>query len=221
MTVTEFSQELDVIYENINKNGAPGLDAYEKSVILTHAQEALVRGILSQDVSASTLPQLIKVYTDTTGTPTGFSWGTVFSIPSDGIFKVLNEKVVDDSNETYTVNQITNEEFDVKQSKPYKYPRRRTAYRLGLLDSTTPSIEIFGRPGVTLNTYKLRYIRKPLPIIVDDITPDTIDGLDTERTSELDISLHREVLKIATTLAEQYYYDKYGNNGTEGNQRQN
>ena len=37
MTTAEFSAELDTIYENINKNGAPGLDGYERSVILTHA----------------------------------------------------------------------------------------------------------------------------------------------------------------------------------------
>jgi hypothetical protein len=220
MTVTEFGQELDVIYENINKNGAPGLDSYEKSVILTHAQEVLVRGILNQDTSASTLPQLITVYSDTTGTPTGFSWGTVFSLPTTGIFKVLNEKVTDTLGETYTVIQVSNDDFDIKQSKPYKYPRRRTAYRMGLLDTTTSSIEIFGRPGVTLSSYKLRYIRKPLPIILENLVGETIDGLTTARTCELDAGLHREVLKIASTLAEQYYYDKYGNNGTEGNQRQ-
>jgi hypothetical protein len=221
MTVTEFGQELDIIYENINKNGAPGLDTYEKSTILTHAQEVLVRSLLSQDISASTLPQLITTYIDETGTPTGFSWGTVFSLPTNGIYKILNEQVVDSNNESYTVTQVTNEEFDIKQSKPYKYPRRRTAYRLGILDITTPSIEIFGRPDVTLSSYKLRYIRKPLPIIIGNLSGESIDGLFTPRTSELDISLHREIVKIASTLAEQYYYDKYGTNGTQGDQRQN
>jgi hypothetical protein len=173
---------------------------------------------MEKDPSASTIPQLISIYTDITGTPTGFSWGTVFSLPLDGIFRVLNEKVIDSDGNTLTVIPISNKDFDTSQSKPYHYPRRRTAFRLGVLDSTSPSIEVFGRPNTIVDSYHLRYVRKPKPIIVDDLdVADSIDGYYNSRTSELDIALHRDILKVATTLAEQYYYDKYG---TSGNQRQ-
>lgn len=215
MTAVEFGKELDVIYENINKNGAPGLDGYEKSVILSNAQEKLVNNILSQDPSASTLPQLIAVYQDGIGAPSVYSWGTVFTLPTDGIMKVLNERVEDDSNVSYSVIPISNEEFTISQSKPYRFPRRRTAWRLGVLNATTFSVELFGRPDVTLSTYNLRYVRKPKPIIVETLTGgDTIDGYTAIRTSELDISLHKSIVELAVKLAEMYYYDKYG---TEGN----
>ena len=42
MTNSEFSNEFDVLYQNIASNQAPGLDAYEKSVFLTMAQEQIV-----------------------------------------------------------------------------------------------------------------------------------------------------------------------------------
>ena len=216
MTATEFSKELDVIYENINKNGAPGLDDYEKSVILSNAQEQLVRNILSQDTSASTIPQLITIYQNGLSSLTGYSGGIVFSIPTNGIMKVLNERVEDDSNNNYTVIPISNDQFTISQTKPYKFPRRRTAWRLGVLDVTTPSVEIFGRPNITPTVYTLRYVRKPKPIIVSNLTGgDTIDGYTASSTSELDISLHRSIVELATKLAEMYYYDKYGSEGNK------
>lgn len=43
MTTQEFSNEFDVLYNNIMSNQAPGLDEYEKSVFLTKAQNELVK----------------------------------------------------------------------------------------------------------------------------------------------------------------------------------
>ena len=43
MTTKEFSNQFDVLYNNIMSNQAPGLDEYEKSVFLTKAQEDIVK----------------------------------------------------------------------------------------------------------------------------------------------------------------------------------
>ena len=43
MTNQEFSNEFDVLYNNITSNQAPGLDEYEKSVFLTKAQDEIVK----------------------------------------------------------------------------------------------------------------------------------------------------------------------------------
>ena len=43
MTNQEFSNEFDVLYNNIMSNAAPGLDEYEKSVFLTKAQDEIVK----------------------------------------------------------------------------------------------------------------------------------------------------------------------------------
>lgn len=42
MTTTEFSNQFDILWNNIMSNQAPGLDEYEKSVFLTDAQEQVV-----------------------------------------------------------------------------------------------------------------------------------------------------------------------------------
>ena len=43
MTTQEFSNEFDVLYNNIMSNQAPGLDEYEKSVFLTKAQSEILK----------------------------------------------------------------------------------------------------------------------------------------------------------------------------------
>lgn len=43
MTNDEFSNEFDVLYNNITSNQAPGLDEYEKSVFLTKAQDEIIK----------------------------------------------------------------------------------------------------------------------------------------------------------------------------------
>jgi len=215
MTVGEFSAEMDVIYENINKNGAPGLDSYEKSVILSHAQELLVKETLKVDPSAMQFPQLITTSENSTPSANGFSWGTIFPMVT-GLLSILNETVTDSNGTVHTVLPINQTQFDIYQSTPYKYPPRRRAWRISGLSSTVNSVELFGRPNTTLTTYKVRYVKKPEPIILSTLSsPDSIDGKTAVTTSLLDAGLHRDILKIAVTLAESYYYDKYGTDGNK------
>ena len=43
MNIVEFSNEFDILYDNIATKGAPGIDQYEKSVYLTTAQLEIVK----------------------------------------------------------------------------------------------------------------------------------------------------------------------------------
>ena len=43
MTTQEFSNEFDILYNNISSNAAPGLNEYEKSVLLSKAQLEIIR----------------------------------------------------------------------------------------------------------------------------------------------------------------------------------
>ena len=43
MEPQEFSDQFDVLYNNIMSNAAPGLDEYEKSVFLTKAQDEVLK----------------------------------------------------------------------------------------------------------------------------------------------------------------------------------
>lgn len=213
MTTTEFSLELDIIYENINKNGAPGLDDFEKSVILTHAEELYVKEILKVEPSGDRFPDLITVYSSATINAGDYGTNS-FRVPlPSNYIKFLNERITDGT-DTLQIFPISNEELQIKKSKAYAYPPRRRAWRISS-DNSGGQAEIYPRPGYTPTSYTCRYVRKPLPIIIADISPDTIDGLSAVTECELDAGLHRDILKIAATLAEQYYMDKYGSNDTK------
>lgn len=53
MTLTEFSNEFDVMYNNISNNSAPGVNIYEKSVFLTRAQELILKEVYSGELGKS------------------------------------------------------------------------------------------------------------------------------------------------------------------------
>ena len=47
MTAQEFSDQFDVLYNNITSNQAPGVNEYEKSIFLTKAQEEIIKNYFS------------------------------------------------------------------------------------------------------------------------------------------------------------------------------
>jgi len=49
MNGNEFSNQFDVLYNNISNNQAPGLNEYEKSVFLTKAEYELVKNYFSPE----------------------------------------------------------------------------------------------------------------------------------------------------------------------------
>jgi len=170
MTALEMSSELDVIYENINKGGAPGLDGYEKSVILTHAQEMYVKEVLKTDPSGERFPILINTYTNSSPVAGVFdSSASVFTIVPH--LKILNEEIkatVNTKQTRITVLPISPEEFTKNRASAYKYPPRRRAWRLPIA-STSAAVEVYLRAEHTNPSYTIRYIKKPRPIIVADL----------------------------------------------------
>tara|TARA_R110002124_G_scaffold97959_3_gene243218 strand:+ start:1999 stop:2799 length:801 start_codon:yes stop_codon:yes gene_type:complete len=99
MTVNEFSNEFDLLYDNASMS-APGLDLYEKSVFLTQAQEVIVKeaysGYTASGVSfegsekrrrqLSELVRDYKKYTqlDLAGTTAGYARGVDTGVPYTG-----------------------------------------------------------------------------------------------------------------------------------------
>lgn len=74
MSNTEFSNQFDVLYNNIMSNAAPGLNEYEKSVFLTQAQRDIIIGVYngreipglsfeSTEEARRYLSELIREYT--------------------------------------------------------------------------------------------------------------------------------------------------------------
>lgn len=182
MTTQEFSNEFEVLYNNIMSNQAPGLDEYEKSIFLTKAQEELVRDYFNnrnvknaqgfddnqkRQYDFSTLLSSIRLpdYTDTlkilltSGLP---AYNTIFDsrakiylAPSD-LFLAINESIEDSVKRRYSVLPISYDEYNRLMLKPYGFPLKRQAWRI-ISDRAT---SLVGWGGKLINSVKFLFKSK-------------------------------------------------------------
>lgn len=109
-------------------------------------------------------------------------------------------------------------EYSKFMTKPYKYPLKNFCWRLefagsqaGVSEFITAPVQIETGIGVYDEAdrleYRLRYLRKPNPIIVGDLSQygAEIDGLDSQTDCELDPIIHREIVQRAVELAKSAY----------------
>lgn len=156
MTTQEFSNEFEVLYNNIMSNQAPGLDEYEKSVFLTKAQEELVRDYFNsrnvknaqgfddsqkRQYDFSTLLSSAKLYDCADNiralTASGLiafnpifdKRSRVYLAPPD-LFLAINESIEDSAKRRYSVLPISYDEYNRLMSKPYGFPLKRQAWRI-------------------------------------------------------------------------------------------
>ena len=134
MTLEEFSTEFDVLYNSITSNAAPGFNDYEKSVLLTLAQEELIKsyfvannnttgvGLDGSQKRHYDFSTLIKVKTLnniidsilTTGVDVPVfnkDANNIFLVPND-VFLVLNEYLTVKNN-SYTVFPISYDSYNL------------------------------------------------------------------------------------------------------------
>lgn len=153
MTLEEFSTEFDVLYNSITSNAAPGFNDYEKSVLLTLAQEELIKsyfvannnttgvgldGSQKRHYDFSTLIKIKSlkniVYDIITARAKvkipllNKDANTIFLIPND-VFLILNEHLIAKDN-NYIVFPISYDTYNLLMSKPFPYPNKRQAWRL-------------------------------------------------------------------------------------------
>lgn len=241
MTNEEFSNEFDVLYNNITSNQAPGLDEYEKSVFLTKAQSEILREYFNPRVDGTNggfdgsqkrqydFSFLIKSATLEANLATEGSEGYIpkidyrgklFNFPED-YFLSINEIIKDEqsSNKLYSVVPISYSDYQRLMTKPYAYPPKRMAWRLfigtiqkTLADSskvTVPVAEVIGKfvSSPSNWNYTLRYVKKPNPIVLVDLTDDdlSIEGEKLKTPCEFPSQLHQEILERAVTLAKIAY----------------
>ena len=142
----------------------------------------------------------------------------LFAFPSD-VFIVINESLkitVGLTNYLLQIIPLRYDEYTRLMSKPYKRPLKNQAWRLINNGSeSSKSVEIITPPGVenNISNYTIRYVRKPLPIIVGNLDGLTIDNCYLNGTTsvsgatpidggcELDPILHEDILQRAVELA--------------------
>lgn len=223
MTNQEFSNEFDILYNNISSNQAPGLDEYEKSVFLTKAQDEIVKNYFNpkgnkyqegfdgnekRQIDFSMITKTKSYTTFSASTFDGRINNKSVNLETD-IMMLINEfadVTREDDTVRLSVIPLNYREYTRLMSKPYKRPLKFQAWRI--LDNTsgaTNRAEVIIGPNDTLTKYTIRYIKRPRAIILSDLEGVTLDGKNTEQTCELDPILHQEILQRAVELAKAAY----------------
>lgn len=135
--------------------------------------------------------------------------GLMFRLPTD-ILVILNERLVVTTNgkkKEYVVVPLNYREYDRMQSKPYSQPLKKQCWRLFNnikgFDTLSEVIPIWDVMQHTSDVeYKLRYVRRPQPIVLVNLPDDLeIDGVNVETPCELNKILHMDILNKAFELA--------------------
>lgn len=220
MSTEEMNNIFDVLYNNITSNQAPGLNAYEKSVFLTKAQDEIWKNYFNPKSKGNNLQEgfdgnakrqvdfsmLTTVYKKSSG------WGASLfdtrlntksvSLPTD-MAMAINETVNvlrKGKDVLLQVVPIKFDEYSRLMSKPYKRPLQYQAWRLINSDTVNKADIIIG-PSDVISKYTLRYVRRPKPIIVSYLDGLTIENEKDICECELDPILHEEIVQRAVELA--------------------
>lgn len=209
MTSIEFSSQFDILFNNLNSGGAPGLTEYEKGVILTKAQLEIVKnyhtalpggnkyqkGIGNSEKRfidfSSIIGAVILNAENSDSLLTTDERGKLFNLVDDSdnvldILFILGESFKTGNSESsmssYQVLPLKSEEYERLMSKPSGEPLRNQVWRLaGKSSNNAGVIEIvphYKDKDNSINRLYLNYIRKPYPIILEDLrgTINSIDG---------------------------------------------
>ena len=228
MTIQEFSNEFDVLYNNIMSNQAPGLDEYEKSVFITKAQSEIIKnyfnpkgnkyqeGFDGSQKRQVDFSKLMKTYASsgTAPAPTSF-FGNVTGAYKitwpDDVFVVVNEvvdvtKKGDNRKYRLQVIPIKYDEYLRVSSKPYKQPLKNQAWRI-INGENDINLIVGHLNNVSPNGYHIRYVKHPKPIILESLDGSglSINNETNEMGCELDPEIHPEILQRAVELARAAY----------------
>lgn len=151
MTLAEFSDQFDVLYNNITSNQAPGLNEYEKSVVLTKAEKEVVKNYFTANSKGNNLGQgfddsakrqadfslLMKTYHGeqdnslTEDSKIDYR-SRAYTFPDD-VFIVVNETAtftIDNIKQIKQVIPLRYDEYTRLMSKSFKRPVKNQVWRL-------------------------------------------------------------------------------------------
>lgn len=215
MTTQEFSNEFDVLYNNIMSNQAPSLNEYEKSVFLTQAQESIIleiyNGQFNDDSFESTeevtsyINSLVKQVRLTTPIQQqGISEHSVFyQLPEDLWFityesaRLQDDRLGCKNGHEVIVKPITQDTYNRVSKNPFRGYGENRVLRL-TMNNLSELISKFN-----IESYFIRYISKPEPIILEDLSDYgvSIDNKTKVTECRLNPAIHRIILNRAVKLA--------------------
>ena len=234
MTIPEMSNEFDILFNNIMSNQAPGIDEFEKSVLMTKSQYQILKayheprgnkylqgfdGSEQRQMDFSKISKTCMLSYYPLQASDKFDIRSKTYIMPDDCFIITNEEIVEtDMSKIYTVMPITYQDYAAQMTKPYKYPPKNIVWRLITQqrndDNPKTICEIIGKFNHNYTheeapLYKMRYLRKPNPIILVNLDDEyeglTIEGQHGPSECELPEDLHHEVVQRAVELAAASY----------------
>lgn len=134
---------------------------------------------------------------------------SLYLMPTNVLF-MLNEKIISGTitKKTYIIVPINYKEYDRMMSKPFGQPLKKQCWRLfqnvSGIDLYSELIPVI---GVTIDDYIIRYVKRPRPIVLTDLTQGTyssgltIDGVVVTTECELNPIIHVDILNKAVELA--------------------
>lgn len=238
MNIQEFSNEFDILYNNIMSNKSVGITEFEKSIFLTKAQEEILKNYFNPlgnkyqkglDDSEKRQIDFSELITIATSKSDGDIIEIIiesiddrarnYKLPSN-VFLTLNEAVIVQEGVSRSKSQIIPlhySEYARLMLKPYKEPKKGQVWKLLSQsgDSSILTSTLIPKSGTSISEYKIRYIRRPKPIILTNLSTDeyndvSIDGHTsplslTGEACELNPNIHREILNRAVEIAKISY----------------
>ena len=220
MNVQEFSNSFDTLLQpyitkdvNGNQNNL-AFDEYEKSIFLTKAQEQIVLELYQElEQSEEVRKYLSNLIKTDNYVPVGEQDETLINnnfksykveISNDILFMIYEQCTLSDennciNNKIVSVVPTIHDDLDKVLKNPFKSPNSRKVIRLDFDNK----IELISKYNIS--NYKVRYLKKPNPIILVSLEDNlSINNGDTEVSNgETNPILHERIVQRAVQLAVQ------------------
>ena len=218
MDVQELSNLFDtllqpfIVKDNIGEQNTLAFDEYEKSIFLTKSQEQIVLELYQEleqsEENRKYLSNLIK-----TGNyvPVGEQDETLINntfksykveIEDNVLFMIYEQCTLSDennciNNKIVSVVPTIHDDLDKVLKNPFKSPNSRKVIRLDFDNK----IELISKYNIS--NYKVRYLKKPNPIILVKLEDLNIDKKQEVSNGETNPILHERIVQRAVQLAVQ------------------
>lgn len=220
MNVQEFSNTFDTLLQpyitkdNFGKQNTLAFDEYEKSIFLTKAQEQIVLELYQElEQSEEVRKYLSNLIKTDNYAPVGEQDETLINnnfksykveISNDILFMIYEQCTLSDennciNNKIVSVVPTIHDDLDKVLKNPFKSPNRRKVIRLDFDNK----IELISKYNIS--NYKVRYLKKPNPIILVALEDNlSINNGDTKVSNgETNPILHERIVQRAVQLAVQ------------------
>ena len=220
MNIQEFSNSFDTLLqpyiakESFSEQNNLAFDEYEKSIFLTKAQEQIVLELYQElEQSEEVRKYLSNLIKTDNYVPVGEQDETLINnnfksykveINNDILFMIYEQCTLSDennciNNKIVSVVPTIHDDLDKVLKNPFKSPNSRKVIRLDFDNK----IELISKYNIS--NYKVRYLKKPNPIILVSLEDNlSINNGDTEVSNgETNPILHERIVQRAVQLAVQ------------------